>query len=73
MPRPDRTLLGRVTRLAGDLATVEVPDLGEGVERDAPYVTPTGTIPRTMRVGARVAVSTVGGVPDELVVLGVLD
>lgn len=64
---------GRVTGLAGDLATVEVPDLGEGVEYDAPYTVPTGIDPRTMRVGAHVIVTTLNGVADELVVIGVLD
>lgn len=66
----DEIYRARVTRVAVDGVYVEVPEFGLGLEF-GPLETVTDTA--VLAAGHRVVVSTVGGIPDDLVIVGSLD
>lgn len=61
---------GTVTKMTGRKPHVEVPDLGVGYDF-GPCETATGG--QLLVKGQRVLVVSVGGIPEDLVVVGVLD
>ena len=82
----DSTYAGQVTRVTGGGVYVIVPKLGQGVEygpckrlvdglstdvAGSPYAHSHGTV-SAYRPGTAVLLSTINGVPDDLVILGVL-
>lgn len=69
----DSTYRGTITKVSGADVYVVVPKLGRGVEYGpCEKVVDVGGTNTKYIVGARVIVSTVNGIPDDLVVLGVL-
>lgn len=60
---------GKVTKMTGRKPSVEVPDLGVGYAF-GPVEVASGI---TVEVGDRVLVVSVGDIPEDVVVVGVLD
>lgn len=61
---------GTVTKMEGRKPHVEVPDLGVGYDF-GPCETATGG--QVLQVGQRVLVCSVSGIPEDVVVIGILD
>lgn len=72
MDRTDRMYRGRISKVRPEGIYLVVPKLGSTIEYGPCQRIATGQTPDPYVQDAQVLVSTLGGVPDELVVLGVL-